>query len=978
MRTLVSLDIETTGLDPERDAILEIGIVVFRGDEVLEEWSSLIDPGRPIPNKITELTGITEDMVQDHGRSLSEGVRESQRLIGTTTIIGHNVQFDLSFFRKLKYPPPFANNAWVDTFELASILVPHAGRYSLGALAAELGIALEDAHRAMNDARAACHLYNRIFERAVGMPREVVDEISKQADLSGWTLADFWRDVKEQQGRGAFSTSIGAALRQKVTVGASGRTPLQRQMARKAQLAAKPLQPKEVIEPLDTDRVAAALAVGGPFAARFPGYEARPQQVAMLRRVVQTFNDGGVAFIEAGTGTGKSLAYLIPAMTWAIQNGERVVISTNTINLQEQLADKDVPAVIGILGQEAHAAVMKGKGRYLCPNRFAELRRNGPKTAEEARVLSKILIWLPNTLTGDADELFLPSPAERAVFQHLSARNPICNLNTCSASDCYFHQARRLAESAHVVIVNHALLLADIAVENRALPEFRYLIVDEAHHLEAAATDSLTYQVDREEIQRQVSDLGRASQTRAPSEGRRASGLLAEIGAKSRQMLKPKQGALVDAACDHAMQAASATWTSNSAFFDELSEFIADDVGDSGDYTQRIRLTRALRNRGGWTRVEIAFEKLMREITALTRQLNLILKTLGEMSELIADFDSLASRLHGALRFFIEASEQMNAMVLRPADDRIYWADVQAAARRGGTPRIMLNMAPLHIGPMMQRQLWQAKRAVVLTSATMRTTGPNGKAQATFDYIKGRLSAADADALAVGSPFDYKSSTLVYLVTDIPEPNQQGYQQFIEKGLIELFRASGGRGLALFTSYAALRATSRVIGPALQREEIMVYEQGDGTSRRAMIEQFRAADRAVMLGTKSFWEGVDIQGEKLSALAICKLPFDVPTDPIFAARSETFENPFNDYSVPETVLRFRQGFGRLIRSKADRGVIAVLDRRVISKSYGAAFLSALPGPTIIRAPLGQLGRAVADWLARSNPEHPISTRTEPG
>jgi DNA polymerase-3 subunit epsilon/ATP-dependent DNA helicase DinG len=731
-------------------------------------------------------------------------------------------------------------------------------------------------------------------------------------------------------------------------------------LRRKAQLAAKPLKPNEVTQPLNLDKTVHLLATDGPFASKFPSYEARPQQMDMLGEVVKTFNEGGVAFVEAGTGTGKSLAYLIPAMQWAIQNGERVVVSTNTINLQEQLADKDVPSVIGILNTEARAAVMKGKGRYLCQNRFADLRRTGPKTADEARVLSKILIWLPNTLTGDADELFLPTPGERAVFQHLSAQNPICNMNTCSASDCFFHQARRLAESAHVVIVNHALLLADIAVENRALPEYKYLVVDEAHHLEAAATDSLTYRVDREEIQRQLSDLGRASQNRRPS------GLLAEIAAKSRQMLKPDQGAMVDATCDQAMQAATGAWTSNSTFFDELTEFMADDAGGEGDYTQRVRLTRALRNRGGWTRVELAGDKLLREMNALTKQLNTIFKALSEMSELVSDFDMMASRLNGAIRFFTEAGEQLNSMVLKPADDRIYWADLEVARKGGRGPKLTLNVAPLHVGPLVQKNLWEKKNAVVLTSATMRTSGSNGaqRAQAGFDYIKGRLNAADAETMALGSPFDYKASTLVYLVTDIPEPNQQGYQQMVERGLIELFRASGGRGLALFTSYSALRATSRTIAPALQREDIMVYEQGDGTSRRVMIEQFRAADRAVMLGTKSFWEGVDIQGEKLSALAICKLPFDVPTDPIFAARSETFENAFNDYSVPETVLRFRQGFGRLIRSKTDRGVIAVFDKRLISKSYGGAFLSALPGPTIMRAPLAQLGKAAADWLAK--------------
>jgi DNA polymerase-3 subunit epsilon/ATP-dependent DNA helicase DinG len=965
MRTLVSLDLETTGLDPDRDAIIEIGIVVFRGWEVLEAWSSLIDPQRPIPHKITELTHITDDMVKREGVQLWDGLRVSQRLVGTAPIIGHNILFDLGFLRKHKL---FVQNASLDTFELASILVPHAGRYSLGALAAELGVKLTDAHRALNDAHATHQLYMKVFDRAVELPREVVDEISKQADLSGWVLSDFWRDVKEAQARGTFSTSIGAALKRKTQDGARA-VNASAVLRRRNQLAAKPLKPKETPTRLDIDKAAHMLATDGPFSKQFPGYEARPQQVDMLRKVTQTFNVGGAAFIEAGTGTGKSLAYLIPSMMWAIQNGERVVISTNTINLQEQLADKDVPAVIGILGQtaDARAAVMKGKGRYLCPNRFADLRRNGPKTADEAKVMSKVLIWLPNTLTGDADELFLPSPGERAVFQHLSAQNPICNMNTCSASDCFFHQARRLAESAHVVIVNHALLLADIAVENRALPEYKYLVIDEAHHLEAAATDSLTFQIDREEIQRQLADLGRASQTR------RASGVLAEIASKSRQMLKPDQGAAIDALCDQAMQAATSAWTNNSAFFDELMEFMSGEGGNDNDYTQRVRLTRQMRNRSGWGRAEIAADKLVHELNALTKVLNSIFKALNEMSELIPDFDMLVSRLNGGIRFFVDAAEQMNGMILKPQDDKIYWVDIETQRRGNRLPKLVLNVAPLNVGPMMKKQIFEAKNAVVMTSATMRTSGSNGKAQPSFDYIKSRLSAQDAAGMAVGSPFDYKTSTLVFLATDIPEPNQQGYQQGVERGLVELFKASGGRGLALFTSYSQLRATARAIAPILQREDIMVFEQGDGTSRRAMLEGFRAADRAVMLGTRSFWEGVDIQGEKLSALAICKLPFDVPTDPIFAARSETFENAFNDYSVPETVLRFRQGFGRLIRSKTDRGVVAIFDKRLISKGYGAAFLNALPEPTIVRAPIAQLAKMTSEWLNHVGPlGHPRS------
>ena len=957
MRTFVSLDLETTGLDPERDAIIEIGIVRFRGDEVLEEWSSLINPRRPIPAKITDLTNITQDMVDRDGIPLWDGLRHAQRLVGNAPIIGHNIGFDLSFLKKQNQ---FLGNPSIDTFELAAILVPHAGRYSLGALASELGITLPATHRALADAHTTHQLFMKVFDRAVDMPREALEEIVNHAERSGWSLAEFWRDALERQSRGVFTTTIGAQLKRAKT----GQTVLARKAALKAQLEAKPLKPNEDIEPLDVDQVAHTLATGGAFAKHFAGYEMRPQQIDMLKLVTQSFNKGCHAVVEAGTGTGKSVSYLIPAMLWAIQNGERVVVSTNTINLQEQLFEKDVPAVTQALGIDARAAVMKGRGRYLCPLRLAELRKNGPKTDAEARLLTKILIWLPNTITGDADELFMPAPAERAAFNALSAQNPACNYSTCSATDCYFHQARRLAESAHVVIVNHALLLADIAVENRALPEYKYLVIDEAHHLETAATDSLSYSIDRFELSRQLEELYKAS-------SRRPTGLLADVATRAKQSLPVDQGGMIINLTDVAAQAAGRVDSHVDGFFDEFVAFLSDHSnGDASDYSQRTRITRAVRNSPGWSRLDIAFGNLHRELNALTRGLDGIFRALNDLGDVgINDLDILLARINGAIRFFTDAAENLNGMIAKPNDQMIYWAELEPdrSGSSGGrvrmyAPRLTLHAAPLNVGPLMRKHLWDAKKSVVLTSATLRTATPATKNQPNFNYVQARLDARDVTTLAVGSPFDYTSSTLVYLVTDIPEPNQNGYQAFVERALIELYRASQGRGLALFTSYTQLRTTSRAISPKLLEDGIVVYEQGDGTSRRVMLEQFRAADKAVLLGTRSFWEGVDIQGDKLSAVAICKLPFDVPSDPIFAARSETFDDAFNEYSVPETVLRFRQGFGRLIRSKTDRGVVLVLDKRLISKGYGQSFLNSLPNPTVRRLPLSNLGKAVSDWL----------------
>jgi DNA polymerase-3 subunit epsilon/ATP-dependent DNA helicase DinG len=256
----------------------------------------------------------------------------------------------------------------------------------------------------------------------------------------------------------------------------------------------------------------------------------------------------------------------------------------------------------------------------------------------------------------------------------------------------------------------------------------------------------------------------------------------------------------------------------------------------------------------------------------------------------------------------------------------------------------------------MERYLWHEKTSVILTSATLTAAGE-------FDYLRERLQAVDAYELALGSPFDYENATLLYLANDIPEPNQrQAYQRGINQSLLHLCRRTGGRTLVLFTSYAQLRATSQAISPQLAEEGILVYEQGEGASSHTLLESFRSADKAVLLGTRAFWEGVDVPGEALSVLVIARLPFDVPSDPIVASRAETFEDPFFEFSLPEAILRFRQGFGRLIRTQSDRGVVAILDRRVLSKRYGKIFIDSLPSCTIHVGPMSDLPRAAENWL----------------
>ncbi|MDY7077470.1 MAG: helicase C-terminal domain-containing protein [Chloroflexota bacterium] len=934
-QTYVALDLETTGLDADRDAIIEVGAVKFHDDEVLDTFSTFVNPGRPIPLQITELTGICDgDVVGAPG--LHDVLSRLARFVGQQPIVGHSVNFDLSFLRR--HSQSFENEL-LDTFELASVLLPHAERYSLGALAKMLGIELEQAHRALDDAQATHRLFRILLRRAAGLSPRLLEEIVRHGERGRWAAARFFRDALDDVARHPLEQHArpGPAVTPEGPLfAAAGR--------------ARPLQPTAEREPLVVEQLAALLERGGAFEAHFPSYEHRPQQVAMLRGIARAISRGEHLLVEAPTGVGKSLAYLIPAVYWAVQNSERVVISTNTINLQEQLYNKDLPDLVRALPLEFHAAVLKGRSHYLCPARLQAARRRGARSPDEARVLAKVLVWLPEAADGDGDELFLPNPVERVLWRRLSADHDGCDLERCrhfQKGNCHFYNARRAAESAHLIIVNHALLLADVAVQNRALPEYKYLIVDEAHHLEAATTNGLSFETDRASMRRSLFEVGRMDQKGL------VTGLLAEvIGRCQKAQLPGDTMEQIELFIGKVGLAAGRAMRQLDFFFDCLEEFVEEHRQDRrGQYAFRLRVTSGLRVQPAWESVEIAWDDANAPLAGVVNGLERLARGLGELEAFdVPDSDDLQAQILGVARQVGTARGQVHKMITEPDASLIYWLESDASR-----DRLRLHAAPLHVGPLVEEYLFHKKESMVLTSATLRTG-------CTFDFLRERLNAWEADELVVGSPFDYENSTLVYLVDDIPEPGKQGYQQAVEQGMAALFRATEGRALALFTSYSQLRATLRAIRAPLSQAGITVQAQGQGVSRGQLLENFRTGERRVLLGTRSFWEGVDVPGEALSCLAIAKLPFSVPSDPIFAARSETFDQPFLEYAVPGTILRFLQGFGRLIRTRTDRGVVVIFDKRLLTKSYGSLFIESLPDPTVRRGSLALLPRTAAAWL----------------
>jgi len=925
---LVAIDLETTGLDPLNDAIIEIGAVRMVDGEIVDELSQLIDPGFPIPPYITHLTGITTDDVS--GQPPIERVLPGfKHFVGDAPVIGHYIKFDAEFLAR---HGALRSHLLIDTYDLAAVLLPRAPRYNLTSLTTESGIDLEHAHRALDDAKAAALLYWDLWLRALQLPYETLQEIVTAAQGLNWQAEPVFR----------------AAL-------AEVRPPLQakpQDLSGRALFGPppkddKPLRPNDHLNQLSTDEVTAIIDEGGALSQAIPNFDRRPQQIEMARAVTDAFNRGQHILIEAGTGTGKSIAYLVPAILWAVTNNQRVVISTNTINLQEQLINKDLPILQQALNTPFRAAVLKGRSNYLCPRRLAAIRRRKPTSVDELRTLAKILVWLLESQTGDRGEISLRGPIENITWQRLSAEDEGCLLDRCRSimgGVCPFYKARKAAESAHLLVVNHALLLSDAASDNRVLPEYTSLVIDEGHHLEDAVTNSFSFRLDEATLRRRLADLG------GPT-----SGLLGDVmrsaqaAAPEKEIKKLSRGvsAISDATklMDHHIGSLFAGFQS---VVDSL------DQSSASDYVTQIRVVEAIRDRDSFTQLQEHWQHLKEFFDAVSHAMQQLTEALARLEQYdLPDYNDLVNSTAAAYRYLQETNNQLHSFIAEPDANMIYWITVGRDRFTG----ISIHAAPLHIGPKVEKHLWHTKETIILTSATLQTRGG-------FDYIRERLNAQHVATLEVGSPFNYRESTLLYIPTDIPEPtDRHHYQQAVERGIVELAAALNGRVLALFTSYAQLRQTAQAITPRLALGNIAVYDQSDGSSRQALLDGFISAEKAVLLGTRSFWEGVDIPGQDLSALVIVRLPFAVPTDPIFAARSETYTNSFNEFAIPDAILRFRQGFGRLIRSSTDRGIVTVFDRRIISKGYGMHFLEALPECHIEHGLLSGLPAAAQNWLS---------------
>ncbi|MEP7105314.1 MAG: helicase C-terminal domain-containing protein, partial [Chloroflexota bacterium] len=684
--------------------------------------------------------------------------------------------------------------------------------------------------------------------------------------------------------------------------------------------------------------LAGLLAPGGPLASALPDYEHREGQVQMLLAVAQTMRRGARLVVEAGTGTGKSLAYLVPAIARAVRRGERVVVSTHTVTLQEQLMNTDLPALRQWLPWDFEACLLKGRANYVSLRRWRRYLGEPCADADELRFKLKVMVWLHQTETGDRSELRLQGREE--VFWTRIASDPLdCVGIHCTAEDCFVHRARAEAEKADLVVVNHALLLADAASGGGILPHYDHLVIDEAHHLEDAATAGLRQEVDGQGMLALLERLARA-------EAGRTLGLIEEIRL---QPVLGRQGG-VEQALAPAAEAALNSHARAQAFFAACGEWVRAQLQDPARRDESLRLVPALRQDPGFGPLAGLAGDAVTALSALDAHLR---RAVGAGRDWLGgdEPDPELRELELIRARIAEAAGLVHAAMLEPDGNTVHWFTLLAR-----TNAVLLRAAPLAVGGLLREHVYANCASVIFTSATLAVGG-------SFDYFRSRVGLGeDVETLALPSPFDYLSQALVCLPTDLPDPQAPEFEPLLVDVVADVAGRIGGRTLALFTSHQQLRDVYQALKHRHDLDEVLILGQGIDGQRRQLLKVFTETEHALLLGTSSFWEGIDVPGDRLSCVIVVRLPFPVPTEPVFAARSERVRDPFTQYALPLAALALKQGFGRLIRRGSDRGAVVILDGRISSRDYGRAFLEVLPPAAQHRGPVERVGERIQEWL----------------
>ncbi len=645
---------------------------------------------------------------------------------------------------------------------------------------------------------------------------------------------------------------------------------------------------------------------GGIISQQLPGYEYRDEQLLMANAVARAFAASEHLIVEAGTGVGKSFAYLIPAISLAAKKEQTVVISTNTISLQEQLVTKDIPFLQKVLPRDFKAVLAKGRSNYLSRRRLNSLltfEHGLFDTMDEVEQVKTIVEWVENTEDGSRADL--PIQPRSHIWSKVASDRDNCLGRKCPTYDvCFYFNARSEMHEADLLIVNHHLLFSDLTLRHidpaaGILPDYDYLVIDEAHHLEAIATRHSSLEISNSQIKWLYDSLLSPRNEDSGTAARFNSAQLAD-------------------AVDEARKQTNAFFGAVEVYFAGLDTYAT---------TQRID--------------ENNTTNVFPQGNTLDQPLAQIEKTLKELLDNDAATEDDEQELISYVNQCRRLREELDLMIQQHDSDFIYWVE---SSSWGRSPRILLNATPVYVSQRLNESLFDVKEAVVMTSATLSTNN-------NFEYFKKRIGIDTCRELLVHSPFDFKEQVKIHIPRTMPDPNSIEFIPAAVQEIKHYLKLTHGKAFVLFTSYKMMDEVYEEVEPFLSEIGIDVFKQGGELSRTDMLEAFREDTDSVLFGTSSFWEGVDVRGEALSNVVITRLPFEVPTHPVMAARVKQIKeqggNEFYEFSLPEAILRLKQGFGRLIRTQTDKGIVVILDPRIRTRSYGKQFIDSLPPCEIV-------------------------------
>ncbi len=913
LRDFVAIDLETTGLDFSNEEILELGAILFRDGKEVDSFSAVLRTRRPVTPFIEALTGITAAESAD-GQDPEVAIHAFQAFCGDLPLVAHNSMFDLRFLRKAWEAASINESVRevYDTLLGARTVWPEWPAHRLESLVEKLGLTEtgDTAHRAAADARAA----GRLFLAIQSALEEMQSSTPSVVDALGWVLRD-----------------SGSAW-EKMVVWEGGHLAPEATWPEYEEEFLRAGPPREAkLENSQVDRV---FSPTGPLSKGREDWEPRPAQGQMAREIAQALSDDEFFACEAGTGTGKSLAYLVPAAMWAVEARDRVLVSTATKTLQNQLVEREAPLVREVI-PEARIAVLKGRANYLCVRRFAEHLEDPARldTAERESFLP-LITWVSRTHTGDIEECHgfgrdrnaslwakLQSDGRAAI----PPRHPLFKR-------CFHQKAKRRAESAHILIVNHALLLSDLAIDFALLPSYERLIVDEAHHLADAAHDHLGRVISLLRLRRVLHPLAETGDKRAGLLGALASAVDLPV------TLIP----LVDRCREELANA--------DRRLHRLFQKFGEKIGRRGE-EQKLRLRDALVTETGVdpSPAQGAFEAAMSSLGDLRREL--ATWDVAEEKGYLAD---LASG-EGALGEF---RRDFQALCDAAPEGDVHWIEDWS-----NPIRLQLRASPRDPGQLLATKLYPVLKTCIFTSATLAVRN-----RAEYFEFRTGLSKLDREVHKIRhpSPFKMREQARVVAAGWLPKPGEKGWMDGVIQTLRDVVLPLNRRTLVLFTSERNLRDVREKLAMEWKQAGRLMLAQGVDGNREALLQMFRKHEGACLLGADSFWEGVDLPGRDLELLVIARLPFPVPSDPLVSARAEEVEAegrpPFAECFLPEAWLKLRQGVGRLLRRNDDKGAVLVLDSRVVRERYGSYLADAWDGGHRQAKTPEQALRELTDWF----------------